>query len=52
MSKSRILRTTMHSKHRDISLASALLVTTAKARDEAHKLRKIARTGGDPLAGT
>jgi integrase len=36
-------------KRCDIGLGGASLVSLADARDEAHRLRKIARAGGDPL---
>jgi integrase len=37
-------------RRRDIGLGSALTVTLAEAREHARALRKIARSGGDPLA--
>ena len=49
-SKSWVLRTVVKGKRCDIGLGSAALVSLAEARDEARRLRKIARTGGDPLA--
>lgn len=49
-SKSWLLRTVVKGKRCDLGLGSATLVTLAQARDEAHRLRKIARAGGDPLA--
>ncbi len=49
-SKSWLLRTVVRGKRCDLGLGSATLVTLAEARDEAHRLRKIARAGGDPLA--
>ncbi len=49
-SKSWVLRTNVKGKRCDIGLGSVALVSLAEARDEAHKLRKIARAGGDPLA--
>ena len=48
--KSWILRTTVAGVRREIGLGSAHLVTLAEARDEALRLRKIARNGGDPTA--
>lgn len=45
-----VLRTAVRGKRRDIGLGSARLVTLAEAREEAYRLRKIARKGGDPLA--
>ncbi|MBU2942939.1 site-specific integrase [Shimia thalassica] len=47
--RSWILRTRIHGKPRYIGLGSAHLVTLAEAREEAQRLRKIARSGGDPL---
>src|SRR3954451_3481109 len=49
-SKSWVLRTIVRGKRCDIGLGSAALVTLAEAREDAHKFRKIARAGGDPLA--
>jgi hypothetical protein len=49
-SKKWVLRVTVHGRRRDLGLGSARLVTLAEARDEAIRLRKIARSGGDPLA--
>lgn len=46
--KSWILRTTVHGKRREIGLGSVKDVTLAEAREEAQRLRKIARSGGDP----
>lgn len=48
--KSWILRTQVRGKKRDIGLGSAHLFTLAEAREEAQRLRKIARSDGDPLA--
>src|SRR5579872_3269529 len=48
-SKSWILRTVVKGKRCDIGLGSAALVTLAEAREHAHRFRKIARAGGDPL---
>jgi integrase len=45
-----ILRTVVTGKRRDIGLGSARLITLADARDEATRLRRIARAGHDPLA--
>jgi hypothetical protein len=45
-----VQRLTIHGKRRDLGLGSARLVSLAEARDEAFRLRKIARAGGDPLA--
>ena len=49
-SKSWLLRTIVRGKRRDIGLGSVSLVSLAEAREEALRLRKIARAGGDPLA--
>ena len=49
-SKSWVLRTVVAGKRSDIGLGSAALVSLAEAREEALRLRKIARAGGDPLA--
>lgn len=48
--KSWILRTTVHGHRRDLGIGSASLVSLAEARDVALRLRKIARSGGDPDA--
>jgi integrase len=44
------LRTVVHGKRRDIGLGGLALVSLAEAREEAARMRKIARNGGDPLA--
>ena len=49
-SKRWILRTVIKGKRCDIGLGSVALVSLADAREEAARLRKIARSGGDPLA--
>src|SRR3954464_3755424 len=49
-SKSWVLRTVVKGKRSDIGLGSAALVPLAEAREQAHRLRRIARAGGDPLA--
>jgi integrase len=49
-SKSWVLRTVVKGKRCDIGIGSATLVTLAEAREEAQRLRKIARAGYDPLA--
>jgi integrase len=49
-SKSWVLRTLVKGKRCDIGLGSVSLVPLTEARDEARRLRKIARAGGDPLA--
>ena len=48
--KSWVLRTVVQGKRCDLGLGSVTLVTLAEAREEARRLRRIARTGGDPLA--
>ena len=48
--KSWVLRTVVKGKRCDLGLGSVTLVTLADAREEARRLRRIARTGGDPLA--
>ena len=45
-----VLRTVVARKRRDIGLGSAQLVSLVDAREEARRLRKIAREGGDPVA--
>jgi integrase len=45
-----VLRVTIHGRRRDLGLGSARLVSLAEAREEAIRLRKIARSGGDPYA--
>jgi integrase len=50
LSKRWILRTVVTGKRRDIGLGSTALVSLAKARDEAARLRGMARRGEDPLA--
>jgi integrase len=45
-----VLRTVVQGKRRDLGLGSYLLVCLAEARESASKLRRIARSGGDPLA--
>ena len=49
-SKSWVLRTVVKGRRCDIGLGSVALVPLAEAREQAVGLRKIARTGGDPLA--
>lgn len=44
-----ILRTVVKGRRRDIGLGSVTLVGLAEARDEAVRLRRIARAGGDPV---
>ena len=45
-----ILRTVIHGKRCELGLGSLRLVSLADAREEAARLRKIARKNGDPLA--
>jgi integrase len=45
-----ILRTVVHGRRRDIGLGSTRLVELADARVKALQLRRLARSGGDPLA--
>lgn len=49
-SKSWILRVMVRGRRRDIGLGGASYVDLGEARDEARRLRKVARTGGDPVA--
>ena len=44
-----VQRLTIHGRRHDLGLGSQRLVTLAEAREEALRLRKIARQGGDPL---
>lgn len=44
------LRTMVQGRRRDVGLGSAELITLAEAREMAHRLRKVARSGGDPFA--
>lgn len=45
-----LLRTVVHGKRRDIGLGGLSLVSLADAREVAAAYRKLARSGGDPLA--
>jgi integrase len=45
-----VLRTVVNGVRRDIGLGGCRLVSLSDARDEAARLRRIARDGGDPLA--
>ena len=45
-----VLRTLVKGKRCDIGLGGLLRVSLAQARDEAARLRRIARNHGDPLA--
>ena len=49
-SKSWMLRTVVKGRRCDIGLGSVELVSLADGREEARRLRHIARAGGDPLA--
>ena len=48
--KSWVLRIVVQGKSRDIGLGSVSLVSLVEAREEAQRLRKMARQGDDPLA--
>ena len=45
--KSWVLRTVVKGKRCDLGLGSVAVVPLAEAREEARRLRRIARTGGD-----
>ena len=45
-----LLRTMVHGRRRDIGLGGAGLVTLAEARTLALEAKRVARSGGDPLA--
>ena len=45
-----VQRIVVKGKRRDIGLGGLKMVSLAEAREEASRLRKIARAGGDPLA--
>ena len=49
LAKRWVLRTHVNGKRRDIGLGGLSHVSLAEAREEAWRLRKIARNGGDPL---
>ena len=49
-SKYWVLRTIVQGKRRDIGVGGLSVMSLAAAREEAARLRKIARGGGDPLA--
>lgn len=49
-SKSWILRVQVNGRRRDIGLGSTDVLTLAEARDKARELRKVAKSGGDPIA--
>jgi Arm DNA-binding domain len=49
-SKSWVLRVVVADKRRDIGLGGTAVLSLAEAREDAQRLRKIARAGGDPLA--
>src|SRR5262245_54852989 len=44
-----MLRTIIHGKRCDVGLGGLAIVSLAQARDEAARLRKIARAGSDPI---
>jgi integrase len=44
------LRTVIHGRRCDVGLGGLALVSLAQAREEAARLRRIARAGGDPLS--
>jgi integrase len=48
--KSWVLRVQVHRRRRDIGLGSIAELTLAEARDRARELRKIAKSGRDPIA--
>ena len=48
-SKKWILRTVVHGRRTDIGLGGHSTTTLAEAREEAARMRKIARSGGSPL---
>lgn len=49
-SKQWVLRTVVKGKRCDVGLGGLSLTSLSEAREEAARLRKVARTGGDPLA--
>ena len=48
--KSWVLRVQVHGRRRDIGLGSIAELDLAEARDKARELRKVAKSGGDPIA--
>jgi integrase len=48
--KSWMLRVQVHGRRRDIGLGSVAELTLSEARDRARELRKIAKSGHDPIA--
>lgn len=48
--KSWVLRVQVHGRRRDIGLGSTAELTLEEARDKARNLRKIAKSGRDPIA--
>jgi integrase len=50
LAKRWVLRTVVNGLRRDIGLGGLSLVSLAEAREQALQLRKLARSGGDPLA--
>ena len=49
-SRTWIMRITIHSHRRDISLGSLALLSLAEAREKAHEIRKAVSEGRDPAA--
>ena len=49
-SKKWILRTVVHGRRRDIGLGGLATTSLAEAREEALRLRKLAKSGDDPIA--
>lgn len=45
-----LLRVTVKGRSRDFGIGSATDVSLREARDMAHEMRKVVRTGGDPVA--
>ena len=45
-----VQRTTINGRQREIGLGAADIVGLAEAREQAFENRKLARSGGDPLA--
>jgi hypothetical protein len=45
-----VLRTVVHGRRRDIGLGGLSIVSLVEARETARELRRVARTGGDPVA--
>jgi integrase len=45
-----VFRTVIHGKRRELGMGGLSIVSLTEAREEAARLRRIARKGGDPLA--